>query len=198
MGWFRKQMWKVLEWKDESSDTLVYRFPMNDQEIMSGSQLTVRESQVAIFVHLGQIADVFLPGKYKLTTRNLPILSGIGSIWYQGESRFKAELYFVNTKQFVDQKWGTTNPIALRDKDFGMVRIRAHGVYGFRVNDARQVHERSVRNKGTLYRRRHFGTVAQYVAVTDERHNCRKQDFRSGHGKQLRRVRRNGAQQRTS
>lgn len=136
MGWFRKQMWKVLEWKDESSDTLVYRFPMNDQEIMSGSQLTVRESQVAIFVHLGQIADVFLPGKYKLTTRNLPILSGIGSIWYQGESRFKAELYFVNTKQFVDQKWGTTNPIALRDKDFGMVRIRAHGVYGFRVNDA--------------------------------------------------------------
>lgn len=136
MGWFRKQMWKVLEWTDESSDTLVHRFDMKDQEIMSGSQLTVRESQVAVFVHLGKIADVFLPGKYKLTTKNLPILSGIGSIWYQGESRFKAELYFVNTKQFLDQKWGTTNPITLRDNDFGMVRIRAHGVYGFRVNDA--------------------------------------------------------------
>ncbi len=135
MAFFKSQMWKVLEWKDDSKDTLVYRFPMNNQEIMSGSQLTVRESQVAVFVHLGKIADVFYPGKYKLTTKNLPILSGIGSIWYQGESRFKAELYFVNTKQFVDQKWGTTNPVAMRDKEFGVIRIRAHGIFAFRVSD---------------------------------------------------------------
>ncbi|MCM1042852.1 MAG: SPFH domain-containing protein [Corallococcus sp.] len=135
MGFFKSQMWKVLEWKDDTKDTIVYRFPMNGQEIMSGSQLTVRESQVAIFVHMGQIADVFMPGKYKLTTKNLPILSGIGSIWYQGESRFKAELYFVNTKQFVDLKWGTTNPVAMRDKEFGVIRIKAHGIYGFRVNE---------------------------------------------------------------
>lgn len=136
MGWFKSQMWKVLEWTDDSRDTIVYRFPMDGKEIMSGSQLTVRESQVAVFVHLGQIADVFTPGKYKLTTKNLPILSGIGSIWYQGESRFKAELYFVNTKQFLDSKWGTTSPITIRDKDFGVVRIKAHGNFSFRVADA--------------------------------------------------------------
>lgn len=135
MGFFRSQMWKVLEWKDDSSDTLVYRFPMDGKEIMSGSQLTVRESQVAIFVHLGKIADVFGPGKYKLTTSNLPILSGIGSIWYQGQSRFKAELYFVNTKQFLDRKWGTSNPVTMRDNEFGMIRIRAFGNYAFRVTE---------------------------------------------------------------
>lgn len=136
MGFFKSQMWKVLEWKDDSRDTLVYRFPMDGKEIMSGSQLTVRESQVAVFVHLGKIADVFGPGKYKLTTKNLPILSGIGSIWYQGESRFKAELYFVNTKQFLDRKWGTSNPVAMRDNEFGVIRIRAYGNYAFRVTDA--------------------------------------------------------------
>lgn len=135
MGFFKSQMWKVLEWKDDSSNTLVYRFPMDGKEIMSGSQLTVRESQMAIFVHLGKIADVFGPGKYKLETKNLPILSGIGSIWYQGQSRFKAELYFVNTKQFLDRKWGTGNPVAMRDAEFGMIRIRAYGNYAFRITD---------------------------------------------------------------
>ena len=136
MGWFKSQMWKVLEWKDDTKDTMAYRFDMQGKEIMSGSQLTVRESQVAVFVHQGKIADVFGPGQHKLTTKNLPILSGIGSIWYQGESRFKAELYFVNTKQFVDCKWGTNNPVAMRDKEFGMIRIRAFGNYSFRVSDA--------------------------------------------------------------
>ncbi|MCM1289483.1 MAG: SPFH domain-containing protein [Corallococcus sp.] len=136
MGWFKSQMWKVLEWKDDSKDTIVYRFDMQGKEIMSGSQLTVRESQVAVFVHQGKIADVFGPGQHKLNTKNLPILSGIGSIWYQGESRFKAELYFVNTKQFVDCKWGTNNPVAMRDKEFGMIRIRAFGNYAFRITDA--------------------------------------------------------------
>lgn len=135
MGWFKSQMWKVLEWKDDSQNTMVYRFDMKGQEIMSGSQLTVRESQVGIFVHQGKIADIFGPGQYKLTTKNLPILSGLGAIFYQGESRFKAELYFVNTKQFVDMKWGTTTPVAMRDKDFGVIRIRAYGNYSFRVSD---------------------------------------------------------------
>lgn len=134
-GWFRSQMWKVLEWKDDSSNTMVYRFDMQGKEIMSGSQLTVRESQVGIFVHQGKIADVFGPGQHKLTTKNLPILSGLGAIFYQNESRFKAELYFVNTKQFVDLKWGTTNPVAMRDKEFGVIRIRAFGNYSFRVTD---------------------------------------------------------------
>lgn len=150
MGWFRSQMWKVLEWKDDSKDTMVYRFDMQGKEIMSGSQLTVRESQVAVFVHQGKLADVFGPGQHKLTTKNLPILSGIGSIWYQGESRFKAELYFVNTKQFVDCKWGTNNPVAMRDKEFGMIRIRAFGNYSFRVTDA------------SAFLREIFGSNGQY------------------------------------
>jgi membrane protease subunit (stomatin/prohibitin family) len=135
MGWFKSQMWKVLEWKDDSKDTMVYRFPMDGKEIMSGSQLTVRESQVAIFVHQGKIADIFTAGQHKLTSRNLPILSGIGAIFYQGDSRFKAELYFINTKQFLDLKWGTTSPVTMRDKEFGAIRIKAYGNYGFRVVD---------------------------------------------------------------
>ncbi len=135
MGFFKSQMWKVIEWKDASSDTLVYRFPMNGKDIMTGSSLTVRESQAAIFVHEGKIADVFGPGRHKLETRNLPFLTAMGKVFYQGESRFKAEVYFVNTKQFVNQKWGTKAPITMRDRDFGMVRIRGFGVYGFRVGD---------------------------------------------------------------
>lgn len=132
----RNQMWQVIEWKDDSQNTLVYRYPHKGKEIISGTQLTVRESQEAIFVHMGQIADVFKPGKYKLETKNLPILSGLGSLFYQGrESRFKAEVYFVNTKQFPNQKWGTASPITLRDKDFGVIRIKGYGVYSFKVND---------------------------------------------------------------
>lgn len=160
MGWFKSQMWKVLEWKDDSKSTMVYRFDMQGKEIMSGSQLTVRESQQAVFVNQGQIADVFGPGQYKLTTKNLPILSGIGSIWYQGESRFKAELYFVNTKQFVDCKWGTNNPVAMRDKEFGMIRIRAFGNYSFRVSDP------------TVFLREIFGTNGSY-GVADIEGNLR-------------------------
>ncbi len=150
MGIFRGQMWKVLDWEDNSNDTMVYKFPMGNKEIMSGSQLTVRESQVGVFVHLGQLADVFGPGKHKLTTANLPILSGLGSVFYQGESRFKAELYFVNTKQFIDQQWGTMQPITIRDKDFGVVRIKAFGNYSFKVVDS------------VVFMREVFGTKHQY------------------------------------
>ncbi|HRX14001.1 MAG TPA: SPFH domain-containing protein [Eubacteriales bacterium] len=135
---FRDQMWQVIEWKDDSSNLLAYRFPHSGKEIISGSSLTVRESQVAIFVHLGKIADVFGPGKYKLETKNLPLLSGLGAIFYQNkQSRFKAEVYFVNTKQFTNQKWGTSSPITLRDKDFGVIRIKAFGTYSFKVSDAK-------------------------------------------------------------
>ncbi len=135
---FRDQMWQVIEWKDDSNDLLAYRYPHGGKEIISGSSLTVRESQVAIFVHLGKIADVFGPGKYKLETKNLPILSGLGALFYQKrQSRFKAEVYFVNTKQFTNQKWGTSSPIPLRDKDFGVIRIKSFGTYSFKVADAR-------------------------------------------------------------
>lgn len=134
-NFIKSQLLKVIEYKDDSQNQLVYRFPMEGREIMNGSALTVRESQVAIFVHKGQIADIFEPGYYKLKTENLPVLTKLLSWKYGFNSPFKAECYFVNTKQFTDQKWGTINPIMMRDADFGMVRIRGFGKYSFRVDD---------------------------------------------------------------
>ena len=141
MGLFnfvKRQLLKVIEWKDDSKDKIVYRFPLTDRdEIMTSSTLVVRESQVAVFVHKGQIADVFTPGTYKLSTENIPFLTKILALPTGFESPIKAEVYFVNTKQFVGQKWGTQNPIIMRDEEFGTVRLRGFGVYSFRVVDAR-------------------------------------------------------------
>lgn len=130
------QFIEVIEWLDDSSNTLLYRFPVKDQEIKNGAQLIVRESQVAVFVHEGQIADQFPPGRYTIDGGNTPILSKLGAWKYGFNSPFKAEVYFVNTKQFTDLKWGTPNPIMMRDTDFGMVRLRAFGIYSIRVSDA--------------------------------------------------------------
>ena len=139
MGWFKSQMWKVIDWKDDGNDTMVYRFqmPSDKYEIMSGSKLTVRESQVAVFVHKGKIADIFQPGQYTLSTNNLPVLSGLRALLYQGRDVVvKSDVYFVNTKQFTNLKWGAKNPITMRDADFGMVRVGAFGTYSMRVFDA--------------------------------------------------------------
>jgi len=138
MGLFnRKQLLKVIEWEDNTQNTMVYRFPLKDRDaIMNSSTLVVRPSQVAIFVHKGQICDVFAPGTYKLTTENIPIISKILTLPTGGEYTITAEVYFVNTKQFTGLKWGTQNPIMMRDSDFGNVRIRAFGVYSYRVEDA--------------------------------------------------------------
>ncbi|HEX3249233.1 MAG TPA: SPFH domain-containing protein [Pyrinomonadaceae bacterium] len=130
------QFIEVIEWLDDSANTLLYRFPVKDQEIKNGAQLIVRESQVAVFVHEGQIADQFPPGRYTVDGGNTPILSKLGAWKYGFNSPFKAEVYFVNTKQFTDLKWGTPNPIMMRDADFGMVRLRAFGIYSIRVSDA--------------------------------------------------------------
>jgi len=129
------QFIEVIEWLDDSSNTLLYRFPVKDQEIKNGAQLIVRESQEAVFVHEGQIADQFPPGRYTIDGGNTPILSKLGAWKYGFNSPFKAEVYFVNTKQFTDLKWGTPNPIMMRDADFGMVRLRAFGIYSMRVAD---------------------------------------------------------------
>ncbi|MBS1715242.1 MAG: SPFH domain-containing protein [Armatimonadetes bacterium] len=126
----------IIEWTDDSTDTMVYRFERQGNEIKNGAKLTVRESQVAVFVDEGRIADVFQPGMYTLETENLPILSTLKGWKYGFNSPFKAEVYFVNTKRFTDQKWGTMNPIMMRDADFGMVRVRAFGTYSLRVKDA--------------------------------------------------------------
>jgi membrane protease subunit (stomatin/prohibitin family) len=129
------QFIEVIEWLDNSSNTLVYRFPVKDQEIKNGAQLIVRESQAAVFVHEGQIADQFPPGRYTIDGGNTPILSKLGAWKYGFNSPFKAEVYFVNTKQFTDLKWGTPNPVMMRDSDFGMVRLRAFGIYSMRVGE---------------------------------------------------------------
>ena len=135
MGFIKTNLLKVIEWIDDSNDTIVYRFPMDGRQIMSGSKLTVRESQIAIFVNKGQIADIFEPGMYKLTTANLPILTQLLSWPYGFKSPFFAEVYFINTKQFTNLKWGTSNPIAMRDKEFGTIRIRGFGTYAFKVDN---------------------------------------------------------------
>jgi len=127
---------KNIEWVDTSSNLIVYKFPVTKDQINKGSALTVRESQVAIFVDKGRLADVFLPGYYKLTTDNIPVLTKLMSWKYGFETPFKSDIYFVNTKQFTNQKWGTANPILIRDKDYGAVHVRAFGNYSFKVDDA--------------------------------------------------------------
>ena len=130
------QLIDVIEWSDTSSKTMVHKYDMNGKEIMMGAQLTVRESQVAVFVNEGELADVFEPGRYELQTSNMPILTALKSWKYGFNSPFKSDVYFVNTKQFLDMKWGTSNPVMMRDTEFGMIRVRAYGIYSFRVSDA--------------------------------------------------------------
>ena len=126
----------VIQWLDDSNNTLVYRFERHGNEIKFGAKLTVRESQLAVFVNEGQIADLFQPGMYELKTNNLPILSTLQA-WQHGfQSPFKAEVYFFNMRRFTDLKWGTQNPVMLRDAEFGPVRLRAFGSYALRIQDA--------------------------------------------------------------
>ncbi len=129
-------MLKVIEWKDDSTDTIVHKYFINKRDfITKGSMLVVRDSQAAIFADKGKMADVFLPGTYKLDTSNVPLLTTLMSWKYGFESPFKSDVYYVNTKQFTNRKWGTMNPIMIRDKDFGPVRVRGYGSYAFRVSD---------------------------------------------------------------
>ena len=131
----RAELIDIVEWVDDSRHTLVWRFPRYHNQIKYGAQLIVRPGQTAIFVREGRIADVFGPGQHVLHTRNLPILSTLAG-WKHGfDSPFKAECYFVSTRQITDLKWGTTNPIMLRDPDFGPIRLRAFGTYALRAVD---------------------------------------------------------------
>lgn len=126
----------IIQWTEPSqNDILAYRFPRYNNEIKMGAKLTVREGQAAVFVNEGQIADVFQPGMYTLSTQNMPILSTLKGWKFGFESPFKAEVYFISTRQWTDQKWGTQNPIMTRDPEFGPIRIRAFGTYAFHVAD---------------------------------------------------------------
>jgi excisionase family DNA binding protein len=137
MDFIKGQLLEVIEWTDDSRDTLSFRFPDDDKEIKRGAQLIVRESQVVQFVYLGQFGDTFTPGKYALTTDNIPILTTLKSWKYGFESPFKADIYYVVTRIFTGNKWGTSNPVMLRDNDLGIVRARAFGTYDFRIVDPR-------------------------------------------------------------
>ncbi|WP_272150945.1 SPFH domain-containing protein [Tenacibaculum aiptasiae] len=126
----------IIEWLDNTNDTIVHRFERYQNEIKNGAQLVVREGQIAVFINEGQLADVFKPGTYTLNTQNLPILATLKGWKYGFNSPFKAEVYFVSSRLFTDEKWGTKNPITLNDDRFGFVEIRAFGTYAFKINDA--------------------------------------------------------------
>jgi membrane protease subunit (stomatin/prohibitin family) len=132
----KNELIDIIEWTDDTNNTMVWKFPRHQNEIKTGAQLTVRESQVAVFVNEGKLADVFQPGRYQLTTQNMPILTTIMGWKYGFNSPFKVDIFFVNTKNFTDNKWGTKNPIMLRDAEFGPIRLRAFGTYAIKVTDA--------------------------------------------------------------
>jgi membrane protease subunit (stomatin/prohibitin family) len=137
LSWLFNQFIDVIEWTDDSQNTMVYRFNRKDNAIKYGAKLTVRESQIAVFVNEGEIADILAPGIYELETNNIPVLTDLQH-WDHGfNSPFKAEVYFINTKRFIDLKWGTKNPIMVRDSEFDMVRLRAFGTYEIRIADAK-------------------------------------------------------------
>ncbi len=135
MDFIKGQVLEIIEWTDDSRDTLSYRWPDEDKEIKNGAQLIVRESQTVQFMYLGQFADTFVPGKYSLKTDNIPVLSRIAGWKYGFNSPFKADIYYLNTRLFTGNKWGTSNPIMMRDTDFGIVRIRAFGTFDFHIVD---------------------------------------------------------------
>jgi len=140
MDFVKKQFIDIIAWTEDSDGTLAWRFPMADMEIQNGASLTVRESQIALFVNEGKVADVFGPGTHKLTTQTLPVLTYLKNWDKLFESPFKSDVYFFSTRQQIDQKWGTPQPITIRDKDFGAIRLRAFGNFSFRVADVKLFH----------------------------------------------------------
>lgn len=157
-NFFKNQFIEVIEWQDPDANTLVYQFPVHNNEIKMGAELTVRESQAAIMVNEGEIADVFGPGRHILYTQNMPVLTKLKSWKYGFDSPFKAEVYFINTKQFINQKWGTSNPIMMRDPDFGMIRLRGYGIYSYRVTEP------------VVFLKELFGTNSSYDTNSIEGH----------------------------
>ncbi len=135
MNFINRQFIDVIEWVDDSRDTLSYRFPDDDKQIKNEAQLIVRESQVAQFVYVGQFADTLGPGRHTLKTENIPILSDLLGWKYKFQTPFKADVYYVTTRAFTGNKWGTANPVMMRDADFGVVRMRAFGTYDFKIVD---------------------------------------------------------------
>src|SRR3982750_1998391 len=140
MDFIKKQFIDIIQWTESGDGTLAWRFPMAEMEIQNGASLTVRESQVAVFVNEGKIADVFAPGMYKLTTQTLPVLTYLKNWDKLFQSPFKSDVYFFSTRQQLARRWGTQQPVTIRDKDFGAVRLRAFGNYTYRIADPKLFH----------------------------------------------------------
>jgi membrane protease subunit (stomatin/prohibitin family) len=146
----RTELIDIIEWTDESGDILSWRFPRHENEIKQGAQLIVRQSQAAVFVNMGKIADVFGSGTHRLTTANLPLLSTLAGWKYGFDSPIKSEVYFVNTRNFINLKWGTSNPIIVKDPEFGPVRLRSYGTYVIKVSDPAKFIREIVGTNGTF------------------------------------------------
>ena len=151
MSFFSKQFIDVIHWTEPGDGILAYRFPMEDMEIQNGGQLTVRDSQMAVFVNEGRVADVFSPGLHTLNTHTLPILTYLMNWDKAFQSPFKSDVYFFSTRLQMNQKWGTATPITIRDREFGAVRIRAYGIYAYRITDPKIFYEK-VSGTRELYR----------------------------------------------
>jgi len=189
------QFIEIIQWLDDSSDAMVYRFPVYNQEIKMGAQLTVRENQAALFINEGKAADLFGPGRYELTTQNLPILTTLRGWKYGFQSPFKAEVYFFNTRLFTDLKWGTTNPVMMRDAEFGMIRLRAFGTYAMKVSDPKAFFATIVGTQGLTTTEEITGQLRSTIlsklsdAIAESKiaalDIASKYDELSGHGKQI-------------
>lgn len=145
MGLFdfiKKQFIDVIQWTEQENGVLAYRFPMQDMEIQNGAQLTVRDSQVALFVNEGEVADIFEPGLHTLTTKTLPILTSLNNWDKLFQSPFKSDVYFYSTRDQLDQRWGTPTPITIRDKEFGPIRLRAHGTFSYKIKNPKIFYKR--------------------------------------------------------
>jgi membrane protease subunit (stomatin/prohibitin family) len=148
MSFFSKQFIDVIHWTETGDSVLAWRFPMEDQEIQSGAKLTVRDSQLAVFVNEGQIADVFAPGLYTLSTHTLPLLTNLLNWDKAFKSPFKSDVYFFSSRLRMNQKWGTATPITIRDREFGAVRLRTYGIYSYRIDDPRIFHQKVSGSRG--------------------------------------------------
>ena len=148
MSFFSKQFIDVIQWTETGDSVLAWRFPMEDQEIQTGARLTVRDSQLAVFVNEGQLADVFSPGLHTLTTHTLPLLTNLLNWDKAFKSPFKSDVYFFSSRLRIDQKWGTATPITIRDREFGAVRMRAYGIYAYRIADPRIFYQKVSGSRG--------------------------------------------------
>ncbi|MGZ6988387.1 MAG: SPFH domain-containing protein [Thermoanaerobaculia bacterium] len=189
------QFIEIIQWLDDTNDSMVYRFPVYNQEIKMNAQLTVRENQAVLFINEGKAADLFSPGRYQLTTQNMPILTTLRGWKYGFQSPFKAEVYFFNTRLFTDLKWGTTNPVMMRDAEFGMIRLRAFGTYAMKISDPKAFFATIVGTHGltttdeitgqlrsTILSRLSDAIAESKIAALDI---ASKYDELSGHGKQI-------------